>query len=133
MVRRGNLFINPVLAATQRDIYDPSGLSGFIRLITGGDGYFIVWSQYKAISNEIVEQWGELDMNSTMSLLRDVYLGKTDFVFNVMQKIGVYISAHQWVACPASGNMAIAFADDDALAPSNPINYFNLSIFLCMG
>ncbi len=126
VVRRGNLFISPLLADVQRDRYDPSGFIGFILLLLGQNSYFIPWSQYKAISEEIEKQWGTLDLNSTMSLIRDVYLGNTDPVFNLMQKIGSYVAAHQWVASPETGDMVIAFAEGETLADRKPVHYFNL-------
>jgi hypothetical protein len=126
VVRRGNLFINQALAETQRDRYDPSGLSGFILFLLFQNPYFVVWSQYKAISKEIEQHWGTLSLNSTMALIRDVYQGDTDPVFNFMQKLGAYVAAHQWVACPETGDMVIAFAEGDTLADRTIVHYFNL-------
>ena len=86
----------------------------------------MVWSQYKAISDEIQNHWGTLTMNSTMTLLRDVYTGKTDIVFMFMQLIGAYFSAHQWVAYPHTGEMVVSFAEGETKADRNPVHYFNL-------
>jgi hypothetical protein len=126
VVRRGNLYIAPSLASSQRDIYNPSGLPGFLRFLFGGDVYFVVWSQYKAISEEIERQHGTLNLNSTITLMRYVYDGETDPVFNFMQIIGAYVSGHQWVAYPESGEMVISFSDGSTLAHETPIHYFNL-------
>jgi len=77
IVRRCPMFISPVCAATQqlRKHYDPSGLRGFLLFLMGKNLYFTVWSKYRALSKEFENQWGSLDLNITMSLLRDVYLG----------------------------------------------------------
>jgi len=126
VVRRGNLFINPLLAALQRDIYDPSGFAGFARFMFGKNSYFVVWSQYKAMSDEIERQYGNLDLDTTIWLMRHVYKGRTSIIFNFMRKIGVYQPAHQWVACPERGDMVISFAEGKTLADKTSIHYFNL-------
>jgi hypothetical protein len=126
VVRRGNLYISPVLAATQRELYDPSGVSGFIHFILKKNPYFVEWSQYKAISDEIQNQWGTLTMNSTMTLLRDIYTGKTNIVFKFMQLENWFAPSHQWVACPFTGEMVIAFSKGETLADRNPVHYFKL-------
>ena len=133
VVRRNVMFISPVCAATQqqREHYDPSGLRGFLLFLMGKNRYFTGWSQYRALSKEFENQWGTLDLNITMSLLRDVYLGKTDVLFSVMQKLRSFKALHQWVACPETGNMAISFADaDNETACENPVHYFKLSELL---
>ena len=128
VVRRSPMFISPMCAATQKErpFYDPSGLRGFLFFLVGKNPYFVLWSQYKALSNEIDRQWGSLDLNSTMEMLRDVYLGKTDFLFFIMQKFGSFKPFHQWVACPESGDIVISFASKDKMACENPVHYFNL-------
>ena len=133
VVRRCPMFISPICAATQqlRKHYDPSGLRGFLLFLMGENLYFTVWSKYRALSKEFENQWGTLDLNSTMSLLRDVYLGKTDFLFSVMQKLSSYKALHQWVACPETGDIVISFADaDNKTACENPVHYFKLSELL---
>jgi hypothetical protein len=65
-------------------------------------------------------------MNSTMTLLRDVYTGKTDFVFWFMQQLMSYTAAHQWVAYPETGEMVISFAEGETLADETDVHYFNL-------
>ena len=62
-----------------------------------------------------------------MNMLRDVYLGKTDSMYHLLQ---IFIfppqPIHQWVACPASGDMLICFADGIKIASENPVHHFNL-------
>ena len=135
VVRRTPMFISPMCSATQlqRKHYDPSGLRGFLSFLMGKNLYFTVWSKYRALSREFENQWGTLDLNNTMSLLRDVYIGKTDFVFSILQrsKSSCYKSLHQWVACPETGEVAISFADYYAkTACENPVYYFKMSDLL---
>ena len=133
VIRRCPMFISPVCSATQqqRKYYDPSGLRGFLMFLMGKNMYFTVWNKYRALSKEFEKQWGTLDLNSTMSLLRDVYLGKTDFLFYLMQKFRSYKALHQWGACPETGDMVISFADaDNETACENPTHYFKLSELL---
>lgn len=133
VIRRCPMFISPVCAATQehRKHYDPSGLRGFILFLFGKNLYFTVWSKYKALSKEFEKQWGTLDLNSTMSILREVYLGKTDLLFFVTQKLSSYKAMHQWVACPKTDDMVISFADaKNETACENLVHYFKMSELL---
>lgn len=128
VVRRGPCFINPMCAATQKErpFYDPSGLRGFVLYMLGKNPYFSVWSLYRAVSRGIERHHGELDANSTMELLRDAYMGKTDMVFLLLQLMGTYRSFHQWVACPETGDILVSFADKTHPATRNPVHHFNL-------
>ena len=82
MVRRTNFFIDPELASTQRDRYDPSGIHGLMRGLVKGEPFFSLWRKYKAMSEEIEENWGSIDLDSGVSLMRKVYTGETDiFMF----------------------------------------------------
>lgn len=132
VVRRSPMFISPACASTQKErpFYDPTGLRGFLFFLVGKNPYFLMWSQYKALSKEIEEQWGKLNLNSTMEMLRDVYLGKTDFLFFIMQKLGSFKPFHQWVASPESGDIVVSFASRDKPACENPVHYFNLYALL---
>ena len=135
VVRRTPMFISPACAATdpQRKLYNPGGLRGFLFFLMGKNLYFTVWTKYKALSKEFENQWGTLDLNSTISLLRNVYLGKTDFLFSIFQrsKSYCYKSLHQWVACPKTGDIIISFADvDHETACENPVHFFKMSELL---
>jgi len=46
--------------------------------------------------------------------------------FFMMMRIGFVYSVHQWVACPETGDMAIAFTKGQVVSFKNPIHYFNL-------
>jgi len=125
VVRRGNCYINPVLADFQRKFYDPSGLKGYLRTILRIDYTFFTWVQYKAISNEIDNQYSTITVDSAIRLLRNVYLGKTDLLFwwflaNKSE------TGRQWAACPKTGDFTICFADNYTEAYTNHIQKINL-------
>jgi hypothetical protein len=128
LVRRVPFFIHPDTAATQRDVYDPSGILGFISYIRGKSGAFSCWYFYKTISQAIEKRAGTLDLDSTMNMVRYIYRGWTDPVFFTIMKIGFVHSIHQWVACPETGDLAIAFTKGQVLSykPRNPVHHFNL-------
>lgn len=131
VVRRTNIFINAETAETQRNRYNPRMLP-FLSLIFGKNllGWgkipsFIPWRHYIAVSKGINRVWGEMDLNNSMSMLREIYNGRTDFCFNIIEKLGLYTPLHQWVACPETGDMAISFASRFRNAHRNPVHYFN--------
>lgn len=127
VLRRGNCYVSTKCANTQRSRYDPSGIHGFIDLITGKNAYFIIWNHYKALSKGIEKEWGTFDLNTTMGMLHEVYTGKTDIMYHL---ISLFIfppqPLHQWVACPKTGDMLLSFADETKIASENPVQYFNL-------
>jgi hypothetical protein len=131
VVRRANLFINKTTANTQRKQYHPGRFplfSIFFKL-NQMSGISISaaspWMHYIAISKGIKSQWGNLDLNNTMTILRDIYLGKTDIRFFIMQKLGIYSTPYQWVMSPETGDFVLSFATRDKNAFENTVNYFN--------
>ena len=145
VVRRTNFFIDPETAATQRDRYHPGGIIGLIKAIFSlrllsqnqetftffsPDFIFPIWWNYKVISKEIQKKWGVLDLQNTMSLIRNVYNGKTNMLLSIMIKLskghGFLESWNQWVACPETGDMLVSFASRDKYASKNPVHHFNL-------
>lgn len=128
-VRRVNLFFDPDLAAleTGRLRYDPSGFQSVLWSLQGKSFMFIPWRHYYALSNEIENRYGTLDLNSTMSLLRDEYGGKTDFLMYILNRIlDAYQSIFQYVACPETGDMVFSITSGDTNAYDNPVHYVNL-------
>jgi hypothetical protein len=132
VVRRTNMFIHPELAASQREYYNPS----FFPLISmildlnvcrwENCPASVPWMHYKALSNGIENIWGNMDLDNTMDMFRNVYLGNTDWRFSILQDRGSYIPQHQWVGCPETGDMLVSFANDDKLACENTVHSFNL-------
>ena len=135
-IRRSNMFIDPLMAATQRNRYNPSlfPLLNFFLKINQMSGTSVTaaatWMHYVAISKGIQSEWSNLDLNNTMGILRNIYLGKTDIRFLILQILGVYSTPYQWVMCPKTGDFVLSFATRDKNAFENPVNYFNFYILL---
>jgi hypothetical protein len=130
VVRRTNVFLDPTLAAVQRNRYNPQSFLLWLLFKFGllnKSNFYPHWSHYKTLSKEIEKHWGTMDLNATMSMLRTVYSGRTDFSFFIIRKIiRLFTSLHQWVSCPETGDMVVSFADADKSAYENPVHYFNL-------
>ncbi|MBS3749157.1 MAG: hypothetical protein KGY65_03695 [Candidatus Thermoplasmatota archaeon] len=124
VVRRGNCYINPMMAELQRTYYDPSGLNGYLRMILRIEFTYINWIQYKGISEEIEEQYGTLRSGSALMLLRDVYLGKTNLMFRLLFT-NTSDTARQWVGCLETGDLSICFAQEGEEAYHNDVHTFN--------
>lgn len=128
VVRRTNFFINQSIAETQRARFNPSGLMSFIRLVKRTDVFYAVWRSYKVCSEGIEKNWGSLDLNSTMTMLRNCYSGKTDFLLRLIVYLAKGTSFNRafnmWVANPENGDMVVCFATKDNIAFSNPVHYF---------
>jgi hypothetical protein len=131
VVRRSNMFVDPTNAVTQRKIYDSSFFPLLTILFYGNlmSGTIIsaarTWLHYVAISKGIESVWGNLDLNTSMSLLRNIYHGKTDIRFFIMQLFKMYSTPYQWVICPENGDFVLSFADRNKNAFENPVHYFN--------
>lgn len=129
VVRRTNFFIDPVLASTQRSRYNPGGVIGFLKLFTGSP-FFPIWRKYKAMSEEMQKNWGDIDLNSSISLLRKVYSGKTDLLLSIFQSLyggrGILCDFHQWSICPETGDFVISFADSESYSHETKLHYFNM-------
>jgi hypothetical protein len=126
VVRRGNFYLTPSLVDIElgRNFYDISGLKGLFRYLFGIDYSYFNWLQYKCISEEIERQYGTLDYVSALRLLRDVYLGDTDIMIQILWR-QYSASPRQWVGCPATGYLAICFADEGNEPYHNDIHTFN--------
>jgi predicted choloylglycine hydrolase len=129
VVRRTNFFIEPKLASTQRDRYDPSGIHGLIGNLLKGEPFFTLWRKYKAMSEEIEKNWGSIDLDSGVSLMRKVYTGKTDIVMFFLvrgNKQTILCDFQQWGVCPETGDFVISFADAEKFSHESDLHYFNI-------
>ena len=130
-VRRSNIFVDPTTAATQRKKYDPSFFPLLNLLLKRNQmsgtsvTAALTWMHYVAISKGIESEWGNFNLNKTMNVLRNIYLGKTDIRFLILQILGFYSTPYQWVMCPETGDFVLSFATRDKSAFKNPVNYFN--------
>jgi hypothetical protein len=127
VVRRKNMYIHPLTAMTQRNLYNPK-LYLLLGLLPRNNYWFNPWRYYKTISNEIEKLWGNLNLTNTMDMLRNIYQGKTDIFLAFLNKIGKekFASYYQWVACPETGDFAVSFAHGEKRAQYNKIHYVNL-------
>lgn len=132
IVRRTNIFINTTTAATQRDRYNPRILP-LLSYLTGKSklGYFIVpaylpWRHYQALSTELQNTYGNLNLTSSMNVLRRIYNGTTDPVFHLFVILGFYATLNQWTACPQTGDFDIACAHGTQNAFTQPIHHYNI-------
>jgi hypothetical protein len=127
VVRRTPTYIDPECAAREvgRIRYDPSGLRGVLAALTGQSYMIIPWVHYRALSHQIERYYGTLDVNSTMTALREEYTGATDFGMLLATLIGSYQCLCQWVLCPETGEIAISFASSDTRACYEPVHHFN--------
>jgi Acyl-coenzyme A:6-aminopenicillanic acid acyl-transferase len=134
VVRRTNFFIDPTLAGTQREKYDPSGLLSFLKLVKRTDVFFAVWRSYKVVSEGIERNYGKMDLNSTMKMMRACYSGKTDFLLHLIVVLAEGTSFNRawnlWVADPKTGDIVVCFAKGTSIAFENPVHYFNFFTLL---
>jgi hypothetical protein len=132
VVRRTNLFVNPLTSFTQRIFYNPGMfplLSVLLKTnkmsgtsISAATPYL----HYVALSKGIEARWGTLDLQSTMTMLRDVYAGKTDVRFFLLQRLGWYSTPYQWVLCPQTGDFLLSFASHRLNAFESTVHFFNM-------
>jgi len=129
VVRRTNFFIDQDIASTQRKNFNPSGLASFIKLVLRTDVFFAVWRSYKVVSEGIEKNLGSMELNNTLTMLRNCYSGKTDFLLRLIVTLAEGTSFNrawnQWVACPETGDLAVCFATRENISFFNPIYYFN--------
>ena len=129
VVRRSPMYIYPKLAAIEegRLRYNPRGLIGFLNALLDRSYSFIPWTHYRALSNVIERRYGTLDLNGSMSLLRDEYNGKTNLIFRFgINNFGLYTCHFQWVVCPETNELLISFATPENKACLNDVHYFNM-------
>ena len=133
VVRRTNIFINPVLAKLQRKYYNPSIFPLIMMFLKINPvGYKSVfsssasWLHYRVLSKGIEKIWGKIGLNNSINMLRNIYSGRTDLRFFIVQKINYYVPLHQWVACPETGDILISFSSAKKNAHKNKVHNFNL-------
>jgi hypothetical protein len=130
VVRRVPQYVNPQCAALEhhRFRYDPGGVVGFLLFVFQKSYMFVGWTHYKALSKEIEKRHGSLDLNGTMSLLRDEYVGNTNFVMRIIRETKFHglQCLCQWVCSPETGDIVISFARNNTLACYNQVHYFNM-------
>lgn len=132
VVRRANLFVDPTLSETQRSRYDPSRfpLCSFLfkRNTLSGTSLSAAgpFMHYVALSKGVQARYGALDLQTSMAVLRDVYAGKTDIRFFILQIFHWYSTPYQWVLCPETGEFLLSFASHTRNAFESPVHLFDM-------
>jgi hypothetical protein len=132
VVRRTNIYVDPRMAASQRAWYNPTLfplLSILCSINPMGNTSIAAagpWLHYEALNKGIQQHWGALNLINTMEILRDVYRGKTDLRFCLIQQVKPHTTIYQIAACPQTGDILISFASRDQSAYENPVHVFNL-------
>ena len=129
VVRRAPMYVHPGCASVEinRVRYNPGGFIGLLNAIIGRSYAFFPWTQYRALSNAIERRYGRLDLNRSMTLLRDVYQGKTNLLYRFgRNNLEIFTSHFQWVACHETNELVISFATAEKLACYNQVHYFNM-------
>jgi hypothetical protein len=136
VIRRVNFYVNPNCAKTQQGmILNPrfSTLLYILTIILGntGIGQSFDWLRYKATSKGMMNEKGNLDLNTTMQQMRDVYNFKNNFLWGVIGKkwdyqypVGV---GWQWVACPETGDFLLSMSHNNTSAYQMPTTLFNIN------
>ena len=134
VVRRTNLFLDPKTAQTQRNRYDPSGLPGFFLMMFSDEYYFTPYVLYDALSDQIQQNYGDIDAVSFLKNLRDLYSGNTNlllhflslFLHSIYPSTGFLNPWHQWVCNLESGDLYISFATKNTPAHQTEIHQINI-------
>jgi hypothetical protein len=132
VVRRTNVFIEPTIAETQRNRYDPKGFIGLLNLLLFQKScpFFAVYQLYKSVSKQLNISWGALTLNETMAVLQNGYRAQGFPLLRLIELLGkgtgMAEAWNQWVACPATGDMVVSFASHDQMAFRTEPHYFNL-------
>lgn len=125
VIRRSNCFIDPNLSSTQREKYNPRSLM-YILNYKEGYGWINCWLRYAAMSKAIGDSYGNIDLGIALDILRNLYQGKYNFFWWLMNINPCMFAEWQWAACPKTGDMLLSFISRDSLAFENKIYNFNL-------
>ena len=113
VVRRTNCFLNSETAAAQRSKYRPQHLRNIIEGNKEGIPWVYVWHQFNSLSSGIKRNLGDLDVETAMNMLRNMYKGDYDRVWRyLLRKTPEEVWWH-WSACPETGEMLISFANKE--------------------
>lgn len=137
VVRRTNVFLDPTIARTQRNLYDPSGFFGFLALLLHkwtNKPFFAVYHLYDSVSKELVAGNSTLDLNTTMAALQNGYRSPDDAILRLIKILGkgtgMTESWNQWTACPANGDMVVSFANSTTMAYDTQVYFVNFYALL---
>jgi len=131
VIRRNNFFLNPILAGFREDTYEKSNIFRFIISRFGIKTYYDYYGfilHYNVMSDAIEKDWGNLDLNNTINMMRSVYSAKTDPFYRFFKIFSNIYSQtwHQWVVCPETGELVVSFSNQTRTAFIEPLHRFNI-------
>jgi hypothetical protein len=129
-VRRTNFFIDPTIAGTQRESYNPGGFIPFIKLVQRKDIFYAIWRSYKAVSEEFERQQGTLNLTNTMTMFQNTYSGGTDpllrYIITKAEGTSFNRAWNMWTATPVTGDLLVSYAGKETSAFATQIHTYNL-------
>ena len=131
MVRRGNVYIDPVSAGIGPDIYKNSTFTRYILKKLGfinEENLFPNIAHFVAGSKTFERHSGRLNLNNSMKFLRRFYVGLTNLMFFLVQKLFFSYGTnwHQHVICPETGDIRISLSHNRISAHRCKVHYFNM-------
>jgi hypothetical protein len=89
---------------------------------------WVLWTNYRVFSDVIEDRYGTLDLNGTLTALRDHYNGYTDFWMKYSMIFRYWAPMYQYIVCPGTGEFVISIASKDVCAHKEeiPLHYFNM-------
>jgi hypothetical protein len=97
--------------------------------------YFAESEHYQVLSRQLKNNWGTLDLDTIMEMLRSIYRNdlrnynlNLRFLFakNILPDRCYNVDNYQWVVCPETGKFLISFAKGETRAHDNTIHSFNM-------
>jgi hypothetical protein len=125
VIRRANCYIDPTLSETQREIYNPRSLRYLINL-RENYGWINSWLRYKGMSKAIQNQYGTIDSQDALDIIRNLYNGSYNLFWWLLTRRSDIFSEWQWSATPSTGDIYFSFIKKDSVAYKNQIYHLNL-------
>jgi len=132
MVRRGNLYLDPISAGIDPGIYKNSTLLRWLLLkfqILNETNYYPAKKHFITLSKTYHCNHGKLNLQNSMKLLRLFYRGWTEPLFFFLQKLPRWYYRNNWhqsVICPETGDILVSFSHNQRSAHKCRIHHFNM-------
>jgi hypothetical protein len=125
VIRRSNCYLDPTLSATQRPIYNPRSIFYLLNW-RESFGWVNSWLRYKALSTVINRQYGNIDSENALNIMRNMYNGRYNLFWWLLIHDKDIFAEWQWSASPATGDIYFSFMDKDQPAYKNKVYKLNL-------
>ena len=131
-VRRGNFFLNYSIAGLNDNFYKKSTFLRFVLFLLDFKveyNYYYTLLHFTVLSDEVEKNWGNFDHNLSINVLRNIYSGKTNLFYGLINKLGgSYRNSWSQISyCPETGDIILSFAKDGQTAFKQEINRFNFN------